>query len=63
MKKKLDLLCEELSNGVYMAALIYERAEGMGLIFGNGHHMAQQLALEAVDRLRHRFHAAHPRCR
>lgn len=63
MRKKLESLAEKLQNDVYKAALIYERAEGMGLITCNGHHMAQQLAADAVDRLRARFYAAHPRCR
>lgn len=51
---RLDLQQEigiELSSAVYTAALIYERCEGMGLIRGNGHHMAQELATEAVKRL------------
>lgn len=45
----------ELSNAVYQAALWYERAEGAGLILGNGHHMAQELARDAVTRLRARI--------
>lgn len=42
----------QLSNDVYKAALVYEHCEGAGLIHGNGHHMAQSLAQEAVRRLR-----------
>src|SRR5579872_4949126 len=48
----IDELANDLSNAVYKAALIYERAELMGLIHGNGHHMAQALAQEAVDRFK-----------
>lgn len=44
----------ELSNDVYKAALWFERAEGAGLIHGNGHHMAQQLARDAVEMMRKR---------
>ena len=41
----------ELSNEVYKAGLWFERAEGVGLIYGNGHHMAQKLACYAVQML------------
>ena len=47
----IDELSTKISNAVYQAALIYEEAEGMGLIRGNGHHMAQALARRAVDML------------
>jgi len=56
-KKKVLTLAsieEDLGNDVYRAALWFERAEGAGLIHGNGHHMAQELAEEAVKRLRER---------
>jgi hypothetical protein len=45
---------ENLSNDVYLAALWFERAEGAGLIYGNGHHAAQELAQHAVNMLRQR---------
>jgi hypothetical protein len=54
-KLTLEYIEEQLSNEVYKAALWFERAEGAGLIHGNGHHMAQQLARDAVDRLRERL--------
>lgn len=41
-----------LQRDVYRAALWFERAEGAGLIYGNGHHMAQALADKAVGTLR-----------
>lgn len=44
----------ELSNDVYRAALWFERAEGAGLIHGNGHHAAQEIAAYAVKRLKER---------
>ena len=50
----LEEIEEQLSNEVYKAALWFERAEGAGLIHGNGHHMAQQLARDAVEMLRDR---------
>ena len=43
-----------LSNDVYKAAHWFEVAEDAGLIHGNGHHMAQQLARDAVEMLRDR---------
>jgi hypothetical protein len=60
MKEQLKTLEEQLSNDVYRAALVYETAEGLGIIRGNGHHMAQALAKEAVDRLHERAVKAHP---
>ena len=59
-KKQLEALETELSSSVYQAALIYETAEHLGIIYGNGHHMAQALAKEAVDRLHERAVKAHP---
>jgi hypothetical protein len=53
-KWTLAQISEELSNSVYAAALWYERAEGMGFILGNGHHLAQKLAAEAVRMLNER---------
>ena len=60
MKEQLKNLEEQLSNDVYRAALVYETAEELGIIHGNGHHMAQALAKEAVDRLHERAVKAHP---
>lgn len=51
----LEYIEEQLSNEVYKAALWFESAECAGLIHGNGHHMAQQLARDAVERLRERL--------
>lgn len=49
----------EVSNHVYHACVgIYERLETQGLIFGNGHHMAQRVAAYAERTLLSRFHTA-----
>jgi hypothetical protein len=34
----------EISNRVYQAALLFEQLESLGLIQGNGHHLAQKVA-------------------
>lgn len=52
LEEELDT---KLSNAVYKAALVYEEAESLGLLHGNGHHMAQALAMEACNRLQERF--------
>jgi hypothetical protein len=51
-------MATDINNAVYTAALVYERAEGLGLLYGNGHHMAQEIALEAANRLKERFQKA-----
>jgi hypothetical protein len=49
----LEELTTNLSNNVYMAATVqFERAENAGLIHGNGHHMAQELAQKAADMMK-----------
>lgn len=49
-KMSLENLAVELENKVYKeAAYLYEHAEHRGLIHGNGHHMAQQIAGAAKD--------------
>jgi Mg2+/citrate symporter len=60
LKEKLQDIEVDLENQVYMAALVFERAEFLGLINGNGHHMAQDLAKEAVCRLHQRAIKIHP---
>lgn len=48
-------LAREVEQAVYAAAApIYERAERQKLVFGNGHHMAQRLALDAAALLHER---------
>ena len=55
-QEELDLLREdwetEACKAVYNAALILEKAEHAGLMWGNGHHAAQEVAEVAVKRLR-----------
>ena len=51
-------MATDINNAVYIdAVLIYERAEGLGLLYGNGHIMAQDLTKEASNRLKDRFKA------
>lgn len=50
----IEQIEENLSNDVYRAALWFERAENAGLIYGNGHHLAQELAQVAVSMLKDR---------
>ena len=45
----------ELSAQVYKATAILEQLESAGLILGNGHHMRQALAENAVELLRKRW--------
>ena len=47
----IDEIEEQLRNDVCKAAHWFEVAEDAGLIHGNGHHMAQQLARDAVEML------------
>ena len=39
----------EIGNRVYAACLLYEELEGVKLIHGNGHHMAQKVAAFAAE--------------
>lgn len=40
---------------VYVATQIFETIEGSGLLYGNGHHIRQNLAEHAVDTLKARW--------
>jgi hypothetical protein len=41
---------ERIGNEVYAAVVgLYERAEFRSVIHGNGHHMAQAIAQQAID--------------
>ena len=51
----LEEASAELSRRVYEAAILFERLEGAGKVFGNGHHAAQKLAAFAVDDLKARW--------
>lgn len=44
----------ELANRVYKAGIFFERLEHAQRVWGNGHHMAQNLAREAVKMYRER---------
>lgn len=45
----------ELSNRVYKAAIFFEHLEGQNKVWGNGHHMAQNIAELAVNILKGRW--------
>lgn len=45
----------ELECKVYEATKILEELEREGLVFGNGHHMRQAIAAEAVEMLKLRW--------
>jgi len=48
--------CSRLSHQVYQVCVrIFEELETKGVIFGNGHHMAQSVSTYATDLLRSRF--------
>jgi hypothetical protein len=52
-------IAADVSTDVYAAAVkLYEEAEHAGLIVGNGHHMAQEIAAKASGLLMERFHKA-----
>lgn len=46
-------LAAELTNRVYMAALLLEQMEHAGRIGGNGHHKAQAVAAKAEEEMNH----------
>ncbi len=48
----LEEASRHLSHLIYAASLFVERLEDAGRYQGNGHHFAQNLAQEAVDRLK-----------
>lgn len=45
----------QMENRIYEAALLFESLEGRGLINGNGHHLAQEVAAYAVKLLQSRW--------
>jgi hypothetical protein len=45
----------QVESDVYAAAILFEQWEDAGLLRGNGHHMAQHVAQEAVKLLRERW--------
>jgi hypothetical protein len=45
----------ELEGKVYEAASYFENLEHKGLIYGNGHHAAQEIAAYAVECLKQRW--------
>jgi len=56
-REVLEHMAIELEQAVYTASVkFYERAEGKQLIFGNGHHMAQNLGRAARAHLLSRDH-------
>jgi hypothetical protein len=51
----LETACAEISNSVYATCLLFERLEDRGVLRGNGHHMAQQIAGEAEKLMKERW--------
>jgi len=45
----LDTAACDIENAVYAACGLYERLEGRRRLYGNGHHMAQQVATFAKN--------------
>jgi hypothetical protein len=52
---RLEGAVSEISNKVYNASEIFERLEHEGRIIGNGHHMAQKVAMFAEKLMRDRY--------
>ena len=48
-----------VSQHIYEAALIFEQLEHAGLIYGNGHHIAQDIASYAVKLFEKRLTYSH----
>ena len=44
-----------MRNRIYETSLLFERLEGLKLIHGNGHHLAQKVAEFAVKLLREQW--------
>jgi hypothetical protein len=44
-----DQIRVEIGNRIYEAAILFERLESAGAIRGNGHHIAQAIALHAQE--------------
>ncbi len=55
LKISLEEAQRRIANAVYEATDIVERLEGAGLIWGNGHHIRQNLAQMASDTLKERW--------
>lgn len=51
----LDEAMATLGNAVYRAAIYFEHLEGLQLVIGNGHHMAQSVSGFATDLLKERW--------
>lgn len=55
----IEELARKASNAAYAAVVkLYEEAEYAGLIVGNGHHMAQDIAEKAKQLLLERYRKA-----
>lgn len=58
-QQMIERLIAEVTKAVYEATIKpYEEAEHNGIIVGNGHHMAQEIAAKAGNLLRERFEKA-----
>ena len=44
----------QISNRIYTAALFFERLEHAQRVWGNGHHIAQNLSQKAIEMYRER---------
>ena len=51
----LDHAENDISQAIYAATELLEHLEGAGLVRGNGHHMRQKIAEQAVLLLRERW--------
>jgi hypothetical protein len=55
----IERIAADVSTDVYAAVVkLYEEAEHAGLIVGNGHHMAQEIAQKAKQLLLERYQKA-----
>ncbi len=45
----------QLYSDIYEASQLIEKMEGLGRIFGNGHHARQKIAENAVEELKSRW--------
>lgn len=58
-EQMIERLIADVTKAVYQAVTgPYEQAEHAGIIIGNGHHMAQEIAGQAGRLLRERFEKA-----
>ncbi len=44
----------EIGNRIYKAGIFFEALENAGIIWGNGHHLAQELSEKAIEIYRNR---------